>query len=57
MKVEEESDYTGLSIFEDGKVEISAVNPIASMMGVENESLGDVAGEVKDKLERVIDAL
>ena len=41
----------------NGNIEVSAVNPIASMMGVENESLGDIAGEVKDKLERVIDAL
>ena len=41
----------------NGKIEVSAVNPIASMMGVENESLATIAGEVKDKLERVIDAL
>jgi uncharacterized protein (DUF302 family) len=40
-----------------GNIEVSAVNPIASMMGVENESLGDIADEVKNKLERVIDAL
>jgi uncharacterized protein (DUF302 family) len=41
----------------NGNVEVSAVNPIASMMGVGNDSLGDIAGEVKDKLESVIDAL
>ncbi|HHL52888.1 MAG TPA: DUF302 domain-containing protein [Flammeovirgaceae bacterium] len=41
----------------DGKVEVSAVNPIASMMGIENDTLADVAGEVKSKLERVIDSL
>lgn len=41
----------------DGNVEVSAVNPIASMMGVENNSLGDVAEEVKTKLEKVIDSL
>ena len=40
-----------------GNIEVSAVNPIASMMGVENESLGKIAGEVKEQLERVIDAL
>ncbi len=40
-----------------GEIEVSAVNPIASMMGVENNSLGDVADEVKTKLEKVIDAL
>lgn len=41
----------------NGKVDVSAVNPIASMMGVNNNSLGEVAEEVKGKLERVIDAL
>ena len=41
----------------NGNIEVSAVNPIASMMGVESESLANIAGEVKDKLERVIDAL
>ena len=41
----------------NGNVEVSAVNPIASMVGVENESLAAIAGEVKIKLERVIDAL
>lgn len=41
----------------DGNVEVSAVNPIASMVGVDNESLGSIAGEVKTKLERVIDAV
>lgn len=40
-----------------GNIEVSAVNPIASMMGIENKSLGELAGEVKDKLENVIDAL
>ena len=40
-----------------GQVEVSAVNPIASMAGVGNDTLGDVAGEVKAKLERVVDAL
>ena len=41
----------------NGNIEVSAVNPIASMMGVGNDSLGEVAGEVKDKLEKVIDAV
>ena len=39
---------------EKGKVEISAVNPIASMQAVENNSLGDIANEIKLKLELVI---
>lgn len=41
----------------NGNIEVSAVNPIASMMGVENKSLSKIAGEVKEQLERVIDAL
>ena len=41
----------------DGKVEVSAVDPIASMMAVKNESLGSVAEEVRNKLRRVIDQL
>ncbi len=38
-----------------GKVEVSAVDPMASMAAVKNESLGEIAGEVRDKLKRVID--
>jgi uncharacterized protein (DUF302 family) len=41
----------------DGKVEVSAVDPIASMQAVQNESLGSVAVEVRDKLKKVIDNL
>lgn len=42
---------------EDGTVEVSAVNPMASMQAVENSSLGDIAGEVKSMLEKVIKAI
>mgnify|MGYP000639042556 FL=1 len=42
---------------EDGSVEVSAVNPIASMQAVSNEKLSDIAGEVRDRLEKVIQAL
>lgn len=38
----------------DGRVEVSAVDPVASMMAVRNEGLADVAGEVREKLKRVI---
>ena len=41
----------------NGNIEVSAVNPIASMMAVESDALAQIAGDVKDKLERVIDAL
>lgn len=41
--------------FEDGKVEISAVDPVASMMAVENTQLADVAYEIKSQLADFID--
>ncbi len=40
-----------------GKIEVAAVDPIASMQAVENETLGSVAAEVQGKLRAVIDAL
>jgi uncharacterized protein (DUF302 family) len=40
-----------------GKTEISAVDPVASMSAVENESLGGIAQEVRSKLKTVIDKL
>lgn len=42
---------------ENGKVEISAVDPVASMMAVKNDSLGDMATQVREKLKRVINNL
>ena len=42
---------------DDGSIEVSAVDPIASMMAVGNPSLGAVASEVQAKLKRVIDGL
>lgn len=39
---------------DDGKVEISAVDPIASMKAIENPALGEVATKVRTMLERVI---
>jgi uncharacterized protein (DUF302 family) len=42
---------------ENGQVEIAAVNPIASMMAIENPGLGPVAMEVTERLKRVIASL
>ena len=42
---------------EGGKVEVSAVDPVASMRAVDNPDLGEVAKEVRAKLSRVIDSL
>ena len=41
----------------DGKVTVSAIDPIASMMSVHNDSLGEVATQVRAKLQHVIDSL
>ena len=42
---------------ENGEIEVSAVDPIASMMAVENDSLGSIATEIQQKLKNVIDGL
>lgn len=41
----------------NGKTEVSAVNPVASMMAIENNELGSIALEVTEKLKRVIASL
>ena len=41
----------------DGKVEVAAVDPLASMMAIENEALGEVATEVQGMLKNVIEGL
>ena len=40
-----------------GEVEVSAVDPAASMQAVKNVMLQDLAGEVQTRLKRVMDAL
>ena len=42
---------------ENGDIEVSAVDPIASMGAIKNESLGGLALEVQDKMKRVINNL
>lgn len=42
---------------EDGKVEVAAIDPVASMQAVENPDLAEIAGTVRDKMKKVIDAL
>lgn len=41
----------------EGKTEVSAVDPVASMSAVENEALGDISMQVRARLERVIESL
>ncbi len=40
-----------------GKVEVAAIDPIASMQAIDNKSLGEIAGQVQAKLKKVIDNL
>lgn len=42
---------------DNGKVEVAAVNPVASMLAVDNRDLTEVANEIEEKLQRVIHAL
>jgi hypothetical protein len=41
----------------DGKTEIAAVDPAASMSAIENPGLRDIAGNIQKKLKNVIDKL
>lgn len=41
----------------DNEIEVAAVNPIASMMAVNNQALVEIAREIKEKIERVITSL
>lgn len=42
---------------ENGQIEVAAVDPIASMQAIKNESLIEIASTIKDKLSRVINEL
>jgi hypothetical protein len=42
---------------DDGSVEVSAVNPQASMQAVDNAGLANIAGEVNNRLEKIIEAV
>lgn len=39
------------------EVEVSAVDPLASMQAVDNPALGPIAGEIRDRLKRVLESL
>lgn len=42
---------------DDGRTEVAAVDPVASMQAVENSDLQSIAEEIRDRLWRVIDSL
>ena len=41
----------------DGRVKVSAIDPIASMAAIDNDGLGAIAGQVRDMLRTVIKGL
>ena len=42
---------------DDGRVEVFAVDPMASMMAIKNEALGGIANEVQGMLKNVVEGL
>ncbi len=42
---------------EAGQVEVSAVDPAASMQAIENEELAGIAKEIRERLQKVIEQL
>ncbi len=46
-----------LQELQSGQIEVSAVNPTASMQAIDNENLADIAKQIGEKLQRVIAAL
>lgn len=42
---------------EDGNIEVSAINPSASMIAIKNDNLADIANEIQQKLQKVIESL
>ena len=42
---------------EQGKTEVSAIDPIVSMQSIENPELRDIANQVQAKLKKVVDNL
>jgi len=42
---------------DEGQVEVSAIDPVASMTSIKNPVLRDIAEEVQDRLKRVVDSL
>jgi len=43
--------------FINGEVKVSAVDPVASMMAIQNEKLVEVANEVREKLKKMIEKM
>ena len=41
----------------ENDTEVAAIDPVASMQAIDNPELKEAAGEVRDRLARVIEAL
>ena len=39
----------------EGQTEIAAVDPVASMSAVENDRLGEIAADIRDRLRKAVD--
>ncbi len=44
-------------VSDDGRTEVAAVDPVASMQAIQNDDLGAVATEVRNRLKHVIESL
>ena len=42
---------------DDGRVEVAAIDPVASMQAIKNDNLGEIASEVRGMLKKVIETL
>jgi uncharacterized protein (DUF302 family) len=41
----------------EGKVEVAAIDPVASMQAIENPTLQSIAEKVRSKLKKVVESL
>ena len=39
----------------NGKIEVAAIDPVASMQAIQNENLGEIAAEIQSKLKQIIE--
>ncbi len=42
---------------DNGKIEVAAIDPVASMQAVGNDSLGEIAGQIQSMLKEIVEGL
>ncbi len=42
---------------DNGKIEVAAIDPVASMQAVGNDALGDIAGQIRTMLKEIVEGL